>query len=172
MSIVLGSGSGAAGGMGVMGSSGANGISFPGSSRTSSEVRGTPVFASHLHQGGFEGARTLDAYRPDNADGPILRNTFGEPWTTDGFKTSWGKAVIKSGLSDENLHFHDLRGTAVTRLALAGCTVPEIASITGHSLQDVEAILKAHYLGGQVELAEQAIIKLNAKYADENKFAK
>ena len=31
--------------------------------------------------------------------------------------------------------FHDLRGTAVTRLALAGCTEAEIASITGPSLK-------------------------------------
>jgi hypothetical protein len=56
------------------------------------------------------------------------------------------------------LHFHDLRGTAVTRLALSGCTTPQIAAITGHS----DEILKAHYLGGQAELAEQAIIKLVA----------
>jgi hypothetical protein len=55
-----------------------------------------------------------------------------------------------------------LRGTAVTRLALAGCTVPQIAAITGHTLKDVEAILDAHYLGGVVELAEAAIVKLNA----------
>jgi integrase len=106
----------------------------------------------------------LDGWRPEKAEGPILRNTFGKPWTADGFKTSWGKAFDRAGLGDEDLHFHDLRGTAVTRLALAGCTVPEIASITGHSLRDVEAILEAHYLGGQVELAEQAIVKLDAKY--------
>ena len=55
-------------------------------------------------------------------------------------------------------------GAAPLRLALAGCTVPEIAAITGHSIRDVEAILEAHYLGGQVELAEQAIVKLDAKY--------
>ena len=42
--------------------------------------------------------------------------------------------------------FHDLRGTAVTRLALAGCTEAEIATITGHSLRDVRAILDTHYL--------------------------
>ena len=30
--------------------------------------------------------------------------------------------------------FNDLRGTAVTRLALAECTEAEIATITGHSL--------------------------------------
>ena len=52
------------------------------------------------------------------------------PWTEDGFRTSWGKAFDKTGLGD--LHFHDLRGTAVTRLALSNCTVPEIAAITGH----------------------------------------
>jgi hypothetical protein len=49
-------------------------------------------------------------------------------------------------------------------LALAGCSVPQIAAITGHSLKDVEVILDAHYLGGTVELAEAAIVKLNAVY--------
>jgi hypothetical protein len=30
--------------------------------------------------------------------------------------------------------------------------------------RDVDAILEAHYLGGRLELAEQAIVKLNAQY--------
>jgi integrase len=106
----------------------------------------------------------LDARRPENADGPILRNSLGEPWTSDGFRASWGKAFDKAKLGDADLHFHDLRGTAVTRLALAGCTTPQIAAITGHSPRDVDEILKAHYLGGQAELAEQAIVKLVAAY--------
>ena len=42
--------------------------------------------------------------------------------------------------------FNDLRGTAVTRLALVGCSEAEIATITGHSLRDVRSILDAHYL--------------------------
>jgi integrase len=92
----------------------------------------------------------------------ILTNSRGLPWTEDGFRTSWGKAFDKTNLED--LHFHDLRGTAVTRLALSGCTVPEIASITGHSMETVQNILDAHYLGGRVELAESAIKKLNAAY--------
>jgi integrase len=92
----------------------------------------------------------------------ILTNSRGLPWTEDGFRTSWGKAFDKTNLGD--LHFHDLRGTAVTRLALSGCTVPEIASITGHAMETVQAILDAHYLGGRVELAESAIKKLNAVY--------
>ena len=70
----------------------------------------------------------------------ILTNTRGRPWTEDGFRASWAKAFERSGLAAD-LHFHDLRGTAVTRLALAGCTVPQIAAITGHSLKDVEQIL-------------------------------
>lgn len=46
----------------------------------------------------------------------------------------------------------------------AECTMPQIASITGQSPRDVEAILESHYLGGCFELAEQAIVKANAKY--------
>jgi integrase len=41
--------------------------------------------------------------------------------------------------------FHDLRGTAVLRLFLAGGTEAEIATITGHSLRDVRSILDSHY---------------------------
>ena len=92
----------------------------------------------------------------------ILTNTKGQPWTSDGFRTSWEKAYKKAKIAD--LHFHDLRGTAVTRLALSGCTVPEIASITGHSLKTVQEILDQHYLGGRLELAEAAIKKLDAVY--------
>jgi hypothetical protein len=45
--------------------------------------------------------------------------------------------------------------------------VPEIAAITGHSIATVEQILDAHYLGGRVELAESAIKKLSAVYAQQ-----
>jgi hypothetical protein len=40
------------------------------------------------------------------------------------------------------------------------------SAITGHSPRDVEAILEAHYLGGRVELAEQAMTKLDARYGN------
>jgi integrase len=64
--------------------------------------------------------------------------------------------------------FHDLRGTAVTRLAVAGCTEAEIASITGHSLRDVGAILDAHYLHRDPELAGRAIAKLETRTKSPN----
>ena len=59
--------------------------------------------------------------------------------------------------------FNDLRGTAVTRLALAGCTEAQVASITGHSLRDVRSILDSHYLHRDPAMAEAAIQKLEAR---------
>ena len=54
------------------------------------------------------------------------------------------------------LHFHDLRGTAVTMLSEARCSPQEIAAITGHSLKTVNVILE-RYLARTRALAEQAI---------------
>jgi hypothetical protein len=51
----------------------------------------------------------------------------------------------------------------VVRLALAEATVPQIATFTGHSLKDVEAILDTHYLGRDVQLAEAAVLKLETR---------
>jgi integrase len=84
----------------------------------------------------------------------ICLTSRGTPWTLDGFKSSWGKE------KPAGVTFHDLRGTAVTRLARAGCTTPEIAAITGHSLKAVETILDRHYLHRDQSLSESAIAKL------------
>jgi integrase len=94
--------------------------------------------------------------------GPIiLTSTDKQPWTSDGFRSSWRKACEKAGIV--GVTFNDLRGTAVTRLALAGCTEAEIATITGHSLRDVRSILDAHYLHRDPALAESAIRKLERR---------
>jgi len=93
----------------------------------------------------------------------ILTGQKGRPWTSHGFRTEWRKACQRAGISD--VTFHDLRGTAVTRLARADCSVPEIASLTGHSLADAQAILDAHYLGGRLELAEAAMSRREKKEA-------
>ena len=80
-------------------------------------------------------------------------------WTNDGFRASFTKA--KDAAMIKGKTFHDLRGTAVTRLALAGCTVPEIGTITGHDLKTVETILSRHYLSRDNALGESAISKLD-----------
>lgn len=55
----------------------------------------------------------------------------------------------------------DLRDTAVTWLALAGCSKWEIHSITGHSLKSIDEILK-HYFGAHPDLARSGMAKLEA----------
>lgn len=93
--------------------------------------------------------------------GTILLTERGTAWTESGFRASWRKGCRKAGVT--GLTFHDLRGTAVTRLAKAGCTVPEIATITGHSLKDVGTILDSHYLSRDHALGESAIRKLEKR---------
>ena len=91
----------------------------------------------------------------------ILTQRHGKPWTADGFSSSWRKTANRAGIG--GLTFHDLRGTAVTRLALADCTEAEIATVTGHSLRDVRSTLDANYLSGDPTLAETAIRKLESR---------
>jgi integrase len=106
----------------------------------------------------------LDVAAKQKRSPRVLLNSDGIPWTPDGFRASWGKACRKAGI--ENVTFNDLRGTAVTRLALTGCTEAEIATITGHSIRDVRSILDAHYLHRDPALAESAIRKLEIGYAE------
>ena len=56
----------------------------------------------------------------------ILLNSRGQPWTSHAFQAAFGPATRKAGIV--GLTFHDLRGSAITRLALAGCSEPEIAT--------------------------------------------
>ncbi len=90
----------------------------------------------------------------------ILLTSRGTAWTESGFRASWRKACAEAGIT--GLTFHDLRWTAVTRLALAGASQPEIATLTGHSLTDVRGILETHYLARDPTLALSAIRKLEA----------
>jgi integrase len=88
----------------------------------------------------------------------ILTNSLRCPWRSHSFQAAWGIAMRKAGIV--GVTFHDLRGTAVTRLALVESTEAQIATITGHSLRDVRSILDANYLHRDPMLAENAIRKL------------
>ncbi len=98
----------------------------------------------------------LDA--TDKCSTIILTTEAGKPWTSDGFRASWRKACHAAGIS--GVTFNDTRGTAATRLAVAGATEAEIATITGHSLAGVRAVLDTHYLSRDPALAVSAIAKL------------
>ena len=109
---------------------------------------------------------------------PLIVNTkTGRSLNKRYFNRLWKESMKKAGLqlvllpgSDQpvKLHFHDLRGTAVTLLSEAGCTPQQIATITGHSLKTVYFILE-RYLARTRVLAEQAIF--NFENSPRTKFA-
>mgnify|MGYP001821214252 FL=1 len=90
----------------------------------------------------------------------VLVNSDGRPWTADGFRSSWRKACLRAGIAGKT--FHDLRGTAVSRLALAGATESEIAVVTGHTLSFTRSMLDA-YTERNPQLGENAIRKLERR---------
>lgn len=91
----------------------------------------------------------------------IATSSEGRPWTSDGFRASWRKVCLRAGIV--GLTFHDLRGTAASRLKQAGATIEEIAEITGHSTNEVHSILEAHYLASNPDLALSGMSKLESK---------
>jgi hypothetical protein len=56
----------------------------------------------------------------------------------------------------------------VTRLAIAGCSVPQIMSNTGHTANEVRSILEKFYLNLDPALADAAIKKLEALLAGDD----
>ena len=74
-------------------------------------------------------------------------------YTSNGFKSCWRAAILKLGFED--LHFHDLRHEAISRLfELGSLDVMEVAAISGHkSLAMLKRYthLKAHLLVSKLE---------------------
>ena len=119
--------------------------------------------------------RMLDSM--DRVSPLILITKTGQSFKKRYFARLWDEAMTKAGLQSVmlpgseqpvELHFHDLRGTAVTLLSEAGCTPQQIATITGHSLKTVHRILE-RYLARTRGLAEQAIF--NFENSPRTKFA-
>jgi integrase len=93
--------------------------------------------------------------------GPLILTTrTGRAWTKRYFAEQWQSASEAAGIVD--LHFHDLRGTAVTMLFEAGCTVAEVAAVSGHSLAHAQRILDV-YLARTKHLADAAILKFEQR---------
>jgi len=90
----------------------------------------------------------------------ILTTIDGKPWTPDGFRASWRKACARAGIA--GLTFNDLRGTAVTRLALANARKWRLRR-SPDTVCVMCAILDAHYLHRDPALAESAIRKLEKR---------
>ena len=99
----------------------------------------------------------------------VISEETGQPYKLDNFRHIFAEIRAAAGVVDiaqrhgldGNLLFMDLRRTAVVHLARAGCSVPEIAAITGHSVSRTVSILEV-YLPRDSEMAAAAIAKLDA----------
>lgn len=94
----------------------------------------------------------------------ILNEARWSPYTQKAYNTDFNRvkaeAVRTSGIESLSDFFDlDLRDTAVTWMALAGSEIPEIVSVTGHTLESGTRILK-HYLAQHPEMADSAIGKM------------
>ena len=68
----------------------------------------------------------------------FIATASGAPFSAAGIENWFRRAIRAAGLSDK-LSMHGLRKAAARRLAEAGCTTHEIASITGHkTLSEIE----------------------------------
>ncbi|MCK6444103.1 tyrosine-type recombinase/integrase [Elstera cyanobacteriorum] len=89
----------------------------------------------------------------------ILTDPTGKPWSADTFGHLF--TDLKRAIGREHLHFHDLRRTAVVRLSEAGCTILEIASVTGHTIQHSQRILDTYHVATEQQ-ATAAVARLEA----------
>lgn len=90
----------------------------------------------------------------------------GKPWSVSAegkcphFDHKWRAAVLGAGL--DGLHFHDIRGTACTKLAEAGATPSEIAAMLGWTVSTVNRMLDT-YQAMTATLSDSAVAKLERK---------
>ena len=87
----------------------------------------------------------------------MVSETTNRPYKRYHFTHEFRRIRDLAGIT--SLQFRDLRRSAVVRLAEAGCTVPEIAAITGHQLGRTARILET-YLPRTAPMARAAIRKL------------
>lgn len=74
----------------------------------------------------------------------LCRAPRGGMWNRHNFAKRFDRVRFAAGLDDAGLQFRDLRRTAMVRLAEAGATVPEIAAISGHTIDRCQKILDVY----------------------------
>lgn len=74
----------------------------------------------------------------------LVNERTGRPWDELSFRKTFAKVRMTAGTAVEGLTFMRLRHTAVTRLAEAGCTQGQIASITGHTEGSIRSVIEIY----------------------------
>lgn len=108
----------------------------------------------------YDGLRGLLANIPKRST-TILTSSKRRPWTADGFGSSFNKAKIDAKMSERDLHFNDLRGTAATKFYIAGFSMREIAETLAWEEESVEKIIR-RYVGRSAAIKAR-IRKLEAR---------
>jgi integrase len=80
----------------------------------------------------------------------------GRPVRYGNFNDRFHRISTRAGIDAQA---RDLRRTAMIRMAEAGATLPQIASVSGHSIESTQKILDT-YLPRNRDLAEIAISRL------------
>ncbi|RTL86443.1 MAG: hypothetical protein EKK29_09485 [Hyphomicrobiales bacterium] len=89
----------------------------------------------------------------------FLATAIGAPFTPAGLGNWFREAVRGAGLPDE-LSMHGLRKATARRLAEAGCTTHEIASVTGHrTLDEIERYTREAEKARMAKAASAKVIK-------------
>jgi hypothetical protein len=105
----------------------------------------------------FPATERLQARLEKRNTGYLVLDPKGRPYVRQDFAKHFSEVRKECGLT--HCIYGQLRHTAVVRLARASCTAPEIASITGHTVSSVAAILK-RYLPRDTKVAKNAIDKV------------
>lgn len=79
--------------------------------------------------------------RADSAQ--VLTSRSGRPWNAHTFRHEFKAACRDAGVPDE-LHFHDIRGSALKAFADAGASELELRAISGHSMKSMPGALGAY----------------------------
>ena len=101
-------------------------------------------------------ADELSKWRAERTSTHVLTNKRGRPWPPESLTAALHRALKEVGLPRRGIH--GLRKVAARRLAEAGCSIHEIAAITGHKSLG----MVAHYTksADQRQMAEAAMDKL------------
>jgi len=86
----------------------------------------------------------------------MLTTSRGTPWTSNGFRASWNRALRNAGIIGKT--FHDLKGTFITRARRNGSSMEDIAQVTGNSVSSIKSVLESHYIASDSEVSDRVIM--------------
>jgi len=134
--------------------------------RVTNKSRGRTTLLCPLSDDGRDVIETLRNEREarlqkgESVSDHVLVTARGCPWKPNSLTEAFERAASKVGIKKR---LHDLRGTAITRLKILGCTHDEIALFVGWEVTQVKKIIDRYVAPDRV--ASDAIDRLEARRA-------